>query len=189
MYERLNQLIREKIRVTDEELNLVLSLFRPLTVPRNKWLLEKGSVADHLYFIVRGCLRLYYTQADGSEATRFMAFEDTFLTSMVSFIYRQPAAEYIETVEPATLLTISWRDFCSLRERIPAWEKFYIYLLEYGILVNTNRLNSILTLNATERYRQLLKENPDLVQRLSNGNLAAYLNISPETLSRLKSHI
>jgi hypothetical protein len=91
-------------------------------------------------------------------------------------------------VEASSLLAISWQDFSSLRERIPAWDQFYIYLLEYGILVNTSRLSSMLTQNATERYRQLLRNNPDLIQRLSNSNLAAYLNVSPETLSRLKSH-
>jgi CRP-like cAMP-binding protein len=188
MHESLKKLLREKIRVTDAELHLILSLFKPRTARKNEWLLEKGTVSNHLYFIGKGCLRLYYAQEGQGEATRFMAFEDTFLTSLVSFISRQPATEYIEAVEASSLLAISWQDFTSLRERIPAWDQFYIYLLEYGILVNTSRLSSMLTQNATERYRQLLRNNPDLIQRLSNSNLAAYLNVSPETLSRLKSH-
>ncbi len=188
MHESLKKLLGEKIRVTDAELHLILSLFKPRTARKNEWLLEKGTVCNHLYFISKGCLRLYYAQEGQGEATRFMAFEDTFLTSLVSFISRQPATEYIEAVEASLLLAISWQDFTALRERIPAWDQFYIYLLEYGILVNTNRLSSMLTQNATERYRQLLRNNPDLVQRLSNSNLAAYLNVSPETLSRLKSH-
>jgi hypothetical protein len=65
----------------------------------------------------------------------------------------------------------------------------YIYILEYGLTVITSKLSSLLTQNAAERYRNLLKNNPELIQRLSNVNLAAYLNISPETLSRIKSQI
>ncbi len=65
----------------------------------------------------------------------------------------------------------------------------YIYILEYGLTVINSKLSSLLTQNATERYRSLLKNNPELIQRLSNANLAAYLNISPETLSRLRAKV
>jgi CRP-like cAMP-binding protein len=186
---KLEQLINEKVAISDEQLKLTLSFFKPLTVQKNERLLEKGQVADRLFFILKGCLRLYYTNDDYNGSTRFMAFENTFLTSIVSFISREPAPEYIQAVEHSELLFISHKDFFYLREVIPSWEKFYIYILEYGLTVITSRLNSLLTQNATERYKTLLKNNPELVQRLSNSNLAAYLNVSPETLSRLKSNI
>lgn len=189
MIGNLEQLIIGKIQLNEEELRLVLSYFKPLTVQKSEILLEKGQVSDRLFFIVKGCLRLFYTNDDHTTSTRFMAFENTFLTSIVSFISRENAPEYIQAVEKSVLLTISHRDFFYLKEAVPAWEKIYIYILEYGLTVITSRLNSLLTQNATERYKTLLKNNPELVQRLSNANLAAYLNISPETLSRLKSHI
>ncbi len=184
----IEDLIRKKTALNDDQLSMVLSCFRPLTVRKNELLLDKGTTADRLFFITRGCLRLYYSNDDHSISTRFMAFEHTFLTSIVSFISREPAPEYIQAVEDSELLVISHHDFFHLRQTIPAWDRMYIYILEYGLTVITSRLNSLLTQNATERYRSLLKNNPELVQRLSNSNLAAYLNISPETLSRVKSH-
>jgi CRP-like cAMP-binding protein len=108
---------------------------------------------------------------------------------IVSFISREPAKEYIQAIETSQLLMISHYDFFRLRQTLPAWDKMYIYILEYGLTVINSKLSSLLTQNATERYRSLLENNPELIQRLSNANLAAYLNISPETLSRLKSHV
>ena len=185
----LADLIRKRTTLTEAQLAEVLSCFKPLSVKKNELLLARGAVADRLFFIVKGCLRLYYYNEDHSLSTRFMAFENTFLTSIVSFISREPAPESIQAVESSELLVISYQDFFRLRETIPAWDKMYIYILEYGLTVITSKLGSLLTQNATERYRSLLQNNPELIQRLSNANLAAYLNISPETLSRLKSQI
>lgn len=189
MMTMLAGLIQEKTSLGNEELGAVLSCFNTISVPKNKLLLEKGVVADRIFFINKGCLRLYYSNNNNDIATRFMAFEHTFLTSIVSFISREPSPEYIETVEASELLVISHHDFFRLRKTIPAWDKMYIYILEYGLTVINSKLSSLLTQNATERYRNLLENNPELVQRLSNANLAAHLNISPETLSRLKSHV
>lgn len=185
----LAQLIKDKTTINEEQLDKVLSSFKPLNVSKNQLLLRENQTADQIFFINKGCLRLYYSNTDHSISTRFMAFENTFLTSILSFISREPSLEYIVAVENSELLVISHHDFFRLREKIPEWDKMYIYILEYGLTVITSKLNSLLTQNASERYRNLLKNNPELVQRLSNVNLATYLNISPETLSRIKSQI
>jgi CRP-like cAMP-binding protein len=90
-------------------------------------------------------------------------------------------------VEPSQLLYISHVDFLNLLALVPQWGKFYQHYLEWGYVNNTNRLMSFLTLSAHERYRKLLNENPVIVQRLPNKLVASYLNISQETLSRLKA--
>ncbi len=185
----LSELIKSKTKISKEELDVVLSFFNPISKEKNELLLSPDVVANQLYFIKKGCLRLYYINDGQSIATRFMAFENTFLTSMVSFISREPSTEYIQTMECSELLSISYNDFQYLRKTIPAWEDIYIYILEYGLTVINSKLNTLLTKSASERYLDLLKNNRQLIQRLSNANLASYLNISPETLSRLKSQI
>ncbi len=184
----LEALIQSKLQLENDDLNTILSCFKLVQVKKNEQLLQSGTVADKIYFIKKGCLRLYYSTEDHI-TTRFMAFESTFLTSIVSFISREPSTEYIEAVENSELLAISYDDFFRLRNTIPQWDKMYIYILEYGLTVITSKLSSLLTQNAAERYRNLLKNNSELIQRLSNANLASYLNISPETLSRIKSQI
>lgn len=136
---------------------------------------------------MKGCLRVFFIKEDGAEATRRIVFEDHFSTTLVGFITRQPALEYTQALEPTTLLYITRDEFYALLESIPNWEKFYRQYLEYAYVNNTNRLISFITQDAAERYRQLLEENPEIVRRLPNRIAASYLNISPETLSRLKS--
>jgi len=185
----LSQLIKQEITVTEEQLDIILAMFKQISVKKNEHLLEHGMIADRLFFICKGCLRLYYQNDERANATRFMAFENTFLTSIISFVSREPTIEYIQAVEKSDVLYITHKDFSTLRKEIADWDDLYIYILEYGLTVVNRKLSSLLTQNATERYRSLLRNNPDLIQRLSNSNLAAYLNISPETLSRLKSNI
>lgn len=185
----LADLIQKITMLNEKQLTTVISYFKPVEAKKNEQLLEYGTVANRLFFINKGCVRLYYSNDDQSIITRFMAFENTFLTSIVSFISREPSTEYIQAVEASELLVITYEDFSYLRKTIPEWDKMYIYILEYGLTVITSKLGNLLTQSATERYRNLLKNNPELIQRLSNSNLAAYLNVSPETLSRLKSQI
>ena len=185
----LADIIRAKTNLSEEQISNILSCFKPMHVKKNELVLERNAVANQLFFIKKGCLRLYYINEDGNISTRFMAFENTFLTSIVSFISREPSPEYIQAVENSELLVISNIDFVHLRNTIPAWDNIYIYILEYGLTVINSKLSSLLTQNATERYLSLLKNNPELIQRLSNSNLAAYFNITPQTLSRLKSQI
>ena len=87
------------------------------------------------------------------------------------------------------LLYMDRKNFYHLVESLPVWEKFYRHQLEYAYVVNTNRLMSFITNDATERYLLLLKENPEIIKRLPNRLVANYLNITQEGLSRLKSKL
>jgi len=187
MQEQLTNYIKGIITVTDEEMDKILSCFKPLEVEKNELLVIHGQTSQRTFFVGSGCLRIFFITEDGQEATRYLAFENNFATALCSFISKEPSLEFIQALEPTSLLYISHKDFYHLLEIVPAWEKFYRHYLENAYVNNTNRLMSFLTLDATERYKQLLDINPKIVQRLPNKIVATYLNISQETLSRLKS--
>ena len=189
MKEGLAKYILKKVKVSDEEMELILSYFKPLTVKKKEILLREGGLANKMYFIVKGCLRIYFVKDVGTEVTRRIIFENDASASMVSFITQKPSNEYIEAVTHTELLYMDRRDFYYLVDTVPAWEKFYRHQLEYAYVVNTNRLMSFITNDATERYLSLLKENPEIVKRLPNRLVANYLNITQEGLSRLKSKL
>lgn len=189
MDQSLMNTLEKIISITSPNGEKIGAQFHKVHAEKGENLLNEGIVCHKLYYIVKGCLRLFYIDSRGREHTRFMAFENTFLTSMTSFISRNPSTEYIQVVEESVLYAITYDRFQELRVSTPVWNEFYIYILEYGITVITSRLNNLLTKSASERYRSLLSDQPELIQRLSNNDLAAYLNISPETLSRLKSNL
>jgi CRP-like cAMP-binding protein len=187
MHESLITFIRERISVDEENLQRILSCYRPLKLKKNEILQGEGDPSRRMFFVVKGCLRVYFVKEDGSEVTRRIIFENAFSTSLVGFITREPSKEYTQALEPTTLLYTTRDEFYALLDTIPDWEKFYRQYLEFAYVNNTNRLMSFLTQDATTRYKQLLAEDPRIITRLPNRIVASYLNISPETLSRLKS--
>ncbi len=186
MYTQLTAYIRREIKVTDEQLAQILACFKPLLAKKNEILVDIDQTNQRMFFVREGCLRKYFTQVDGQEATSYIAFENMFATALTSFIAEYPSTECIQALEPAKLLYISRRDFYRLLDNIPVWERFYRAYLEMAYVNNTRRLMSFATMDALERYRELLHRQPVVVQRLPSKIVASYLNISQETLSRLK---
>ncbi len=189
MNELLISYIKSKISVTEEELDTILTYFKCIKLKKNELLLAEGQVSQRSFFVTKGCLRIFFINEEGQEATRYFAFENQFASALVSFITAEKSKEFIQAVEPAEVFYISHKDFYHLLEIIPQWEKFYRIYLEIAYITNTRRLMSFLIQDALEKYRQLLAENPIVVRRLSNKMVASYLNISQETLSRLKSKL
>lgn len=189
MYKQIEDYIRKEILVSDSEVNTILSFFKPLTPSRNEVLVTQGQTSQRMFFVGTGCLRIFFINEEGADSTRYLAFENNFATALVSFITEEPSFEFIQALEETELLYITRKDFYHLTEIIPTWEKFYRHYLEMAYVTNTKRLMSFITMDARERYKLLLSQNPNFVQRLPNKMVASYLNISQETLSRLKSKI
>ena len=189
MEEQLVAYIKSKISVTDDELGTILACFKHLKLKKNEVLLAQGEPSQRTFFVTKGCLRIFFINEEGQEATRYFAFENQFATALTSFITAEPSEEFIQAVEATEIYYISHRNFYHLLDIIPQWEKFYRIYLEMAYVNNTRRLQSFLMEDALENYRQLLNQNPVIVRRLSNKMVASYLNISQETLSRLKSKL
>ena len=189
MQELLASYINNRICTTDEELETILSYFEPLQLKKNEMLLANGQNSQRTFFVVSGCLRIFFINEDGQDSTRYFAFENQFATALTSFITSEPSDEFIQAVEDSEVYYITHKNFYHLLNIIPQWEKFYRIYLETAYVNNTKRLMSFLVQDALEKYRQLLNENPIIVRRLSNKMVASYLNISQETLSRLKSRL
>ncbi|WP_035676091.1 Crp/Fnr family transcriptional regulator [Flavobacterium frigidarium] len=189
IHQELALYLHKNIKINEEDLDQILSCFQNIKVRKNEILLEEGKVSQCNYFVKKGCLRIFYINPEGKERTRYIAFENQFATALVSFITKEPAQETIQAVEDSELLKISHQDFRKLMEVVPAWKDFYNLYLEKAYVNNSKRLLSFSTLDAGERYQQLFQINPDIVKRLPNKIVASYINISQETLSRIKSKI
>jgi CRP-like cAMP-binding protein len=185
----LTNFIKKNITIDDEDLKIVLSYFKTIKKSKNDILLSTGKISQVSYFVKKGCLRLYFIDDNGKDATRYIAFENQFATALVSFITNEPAQETIQVIEDSELQYITHNDFRHLMKIIPKWKDFYSIYLEKAYVNNSKRLMSFTTLNATERYNQLFKINPNIVKRIPNKIVASYINISQETLSRIKSKI
>lgn len=187
MTEQLKYYLRANAIINDREIERIISCFKFRTVKKNTILLSEGKTCKEFYFINSGCLRTYYITKQGHEKTRYIAFENSVATSISSFISQQQSLEFVDTLEDSELSVISHKDFYHLVTNTPQWEKFYRTLLEMAYVFQNKKIENLVTLSAKQRYQNLMTESPVYVQRLSNKILASYLDITQETLSRLKS--
>jgi CRP-like cAMP-binding protein len=187
MHEVLKNSLAGKIKLSDEQWAFVFSCFKTKKTKRNEILVEKDSICQYLYFVVKGCLRIFLIDDDGNESTRFLVFEGTMGTAFPSFILRQPSVASVQSIEASELLMISYPDYQMLLDTIPGWERMTRIDLEMSYIDAIVRIESLISMDAKERYHILMKNNPKLIQRLPNKIVADYLGISQETLSRLKA--
>ncbi|MBE9463650.1 Crp/Fnr family transcriptional regulator [Dyadobacter subterraneus] len=183
----LRDYIKDIVYLSDEQMQLALSFFKPSSHQKYDLLVREGEIGGYMNFVVKGCLRIYFVREDGQESTRHLAFENQFATGLASFITMKPSTENIQVMEDCNLLRITRKDFYYLLGIIPAWEKFFRFYLENAYINNLQILQREITKDAEFRYKELLERNPEIVRRLPNKIVASYLNMSPETLSRMKS--
>lgn len=169
------------------ELDKVLNCFKTRFIKKNEILLHEGEISKEFYFVNKGCIRTYFITKQGHEKTRYLMIEPSIGTALTSFISQKPSFEFMDALEETELLFISHKDFYRIVDEIPQWKSFYLKIMEMAYSFQNRKIESLVTLSAKERYEQLLKENPKVVQRLSNKVIASYLDIKQETLSRLKS--
>ncbi len=175
--------------LTEEEYAVFSSFFKPWKAKKKSILISPGEVASYMYFIQSGCMRAFYIQDNGNEATRYINFEGNFATSLSSFITARPATDFLDCVEDCQGLRITKEDFFGLVDTYPRFEKIYRRAIEMGMVHNIWRIETLINMDAKTRYETLLKTNPVLIQRLSNRIVASYLGITQESLSRLKANI
>ena len=187
MTEKLKYYLKIYTNLDDYQLVKIIKYFKPLSVKRNTFLLSYGETSNELFFVNKGCVRTYYITKQGHEKTRYIAFDNSIVTSISSFISQQPSFEYVDALDDSELYAISHKDFYRLVSEIPQWEKFYRTILEMAYIYQNKKIENLVTLSAKQRYEKVLNENPFYIQKLSNRILASYLDMSQETLSRIKS--
>jgi CRP-like cAMP-binding protein len=187
MYFLLQQYLSRHINLTDEQFASFCQVFKHKTIKRNDVLLHAGEVCRYMFFINKGCLRVYLVDQDGRESTRFLITEGRFGTAFPSFILQEPSLASIQSIEPSEVLMLTYSDFRQLPNLLPGWEELYRNSLESDYIASIKRIESLITMSAKDRYAMLLKERPELIKRLPSKIIADYLGISQETLSRLKS--
>lgn len=189
MKERLKFLLRHLNHFEDSDLEKIVQCFKPKSVKKNAILLRSGTICTEFYFVHSGCIRTYFLDKKGIEKTRLLAHDCSIGTALTSFISQKPSFEFVEALEDSELLYIHHIDFYKLNKELVSWKEFYQNILEMAYSFQNKKIESLVSLNAAQRFQQLMLENPSLIQRVSNKVLASYLDITPETLSRLKSKV
>lgn len=189
MYDQLRNYFSSRVDTDADTFETISQHFKPLSTKRNEMLLLQGQTCKHYYFVNKGCLRLFTTNNEGVECTRYFAFEGAFGTALPSLIEQTPAFEFVQTIEKSELLYISRLHFFQLVNTVPQFAFIYRQILEFSFITAQKRIYGFQGLDALQKVRWVMQYNPQLLTRVSNKMAASYLGLSPATLSRLKSKL
>jgi len=177
------------VEIPDPQWAELAACFRPVECVRGGHLVLPAAPLPHLYFVVRGLLRLYYLDADGRMWNKSFIAEGGIAGSFSSYLLGLPAPFGIEALEPTTVLAARWADIERLFDRHPVFERLGRRFAEWLLVRKELRERALLELDATERYQQFLRDEPDVAGRVPNYHAASYLGVTEVTLSRIRSKL
>ena len=155
-------------------------------LPKKEYLLKAGHVSRNICFIAQGLLRCFYIKDDHEVSSWFMKEGDV-IVSVESFFSQTPSYESIQALEDCLLYYITYDELQFIYRNFSEFNFIGRVLLERYYMLSEQRLYSIRMQSAEERYHHLLQHFPDIIQRVSTTDIASYLGVSRETLSRTKS--
>ena len=180
--------IRQFADFSDAELEAILPRFELRHIKRKTNLLPTGTVAREVYFIIRGCMRLYY-EKDGADISAYFFTEGMFAGAYDSFTTRQPSRHSIETLEDCDVLVLSYQDSQQLFVEVPKMNEFVRMVMEERFVSLHQLYTSLILDSPEERYLYLLQHRPELLNRIPQHQIATFLGITSVSLSRIKSRL
>ena len=184
----LSKAIDEISTLSTESKNAFLNAWKEWNVPKDYFLVRENAIADYIFFIEKGIARIYYHKNE-KEITEWIAMNESFFLSIISFFERVPSKLIIHTIEPSQVFGIHHDDLMRLRDQYHDIEKLFRKMLSRSLILSQYRMDSIQFETAQTRYKNLLKKYPAMIQRVPLSYIASYLGITQETLSRIRSTI
>lgn len=184
MEEKLREHIQKRVPLTDDEFAFVLAHFTLKKYKKHQFLIQEGELVSYSYFVVTGLLRLVYTDELGKQHIVSFAMEDWWETDFQAYFTQTRATMSVDCLEDTVVFCLSLENYHKLCAGLQKFERFFLQLTISGSIAAQRRILSLLTSQAKERYEQLLKLYPTLIQRVPKTLLASYLGVSRETLSR-----
>lgn len=189
MFEVLFNNIRQKIEITDKEEEICRSLFIPKKLRKRQYLLQQGDVSKYTAFVEKGLLRSYVIDDKGSELIMQFAPEGWWIGDMYSSITGEAAEHSIDAIEDSELLLLTPQAHEELLKQAPVFERFFRLLLQNSFIAMQRRLKGNIIQTAEEKYKNFIRLYPNIAQRVPQHNIASYLGITPESLSRIRKQM
>ena len=185
---RKNIVAKINLKLTDAEFEKLSGWFVPIQLENKIQFVTEGKVCRNLFFVETGATHTFIIDKKGETHTVQFGFEGYWIGDMYSFFSGNPAIFNVETLEPTVLYAMTYADFEKACGQIPKFEMFFRILVQNGYLSSLQRIAKSFSEDAEQRYLTLIKNNPDLPQRVPQYLVASYLGIKPQSLSRIRKN-
>lgn len=162
------------------------SILIPLKFQKGETVLPEGQICKAMYFVEKGMVRQYYYK-NRKDVTEHFSYEGRIVFCIESFLKQEPSRLIVEALENSKLYAIPYDDLHNLMVRNQEMEMLYRKILEHVAISSQEHADSQRFENASERYERLLREKPEIVLRAPMVHIASFLQMTPETLSRVRN--
>tara|TARA_R110002126_G_C10486601_1_gene502618 strand:- start:7111 stop:7686 length:576 start_codon:yes stop_codon:yes gene_type:complete len=185
-YDLLKQNIQKNLILSHKELDTICANFNPFNFKKKEFLLTQGSICKFEGFVLEGCFRIFTIDKKGNENTLYFAAKDWWLMDHDSFMNQIPSNLNIQALEDSKVLLINKEGKLTLYNSLPIVEKLFRIMSQKALVSWQRRLIRNHSFTAKERYFHFIKTYPDICSKLTDKQIAAYLGIRHEFLSKIK---
>lgn len=181
----LEQYIQSYFGVTQEEILSISRFFRETQLRKGAYFLKAGQTCNQLSFHKSGIIRVYSAYGD-KEITQWISTQGYFVADLGGIVFNEPARHHIQALTDCALYTIDRADYNRLGQVVPRWHELEKLFIARCFTTMENRVRTLLSMSAAERYQQLFAERRELFNQVPLQYLASMMGMTPETLSRLR---
>ena len=185
----LRNVLTSQAGFSRDEYEFYCSLLKKRIVKKKEHYLEPGKISRATAYVNSGCLRQYIVGDHEKEIILQFALEDWWIGDLESFHYEKPSMFYIQALEDSELMLLSRKNFLRVCEELPKYKAFHDEKVQRNHFATLKRLSMAKLGTPEEKYLHLMKEHPQLFQRVPLHYIASYLSIEPESLSRLRKRL
>lgn len=180
--------LKQILPLSDSVLEDFINKFRTVHLKKGEYFIKEGQLKKELGLIIKGCMLCYYNK-DGEQVIDEFSLDYEFITDYFSYLTNTPAEKNVKCIEDTDLLVLPFDQLLSDYGNNPDFEKFGRIMAEGLFLSSHQKAKSLMIDDAETRYLKLISKRSDLVQRVPQYLIASYLNIKPETLSRIRNKL
>jgi CRP-like cAMP-binding protein len=181
--------VKKMVDFEEEELKRLFSKMEIGFAKKGDFILEAGKPSNNVYFLISGLTKYYIDLPDGREMILAFVPEKNWISAYPEFLHQKMSNSSIKAIEDSHFLTLSYQNMQELYKGNKQFEKFGRHIAEYLLVMIMQNNEALMTKTPETRYLELMKSNPSLFERVSLNQIASYLGIAPESLSRIRKRL
>lgn len=178
--------IQKYIPLTPEEQKIIEEHVKYTTVKKKQYLFSEGDVCSNQYFVLNGCIRMYFIKHSGVEQIVQFAVDNWWISDYTSLTLNTPSQFYLQAVQPGKLAVLKKDKQDELFTQVPKMEHYFRRIYQRAYAAAQTRQIYFSDLSGEEKYQQFTSRFPEFIQRIPQYMLASYLGFTPEFLSKIR---
>lgn len=189
VHEELITYFSTRIELDDNAIGIIKKLYEPKVIRKKEYLFQQGQLCKHESFVIDGSAKVFYSDDKGNEHILYFAFKDWWIGDIASFNFGEYATMSAQALEDVLVLTINFENKEELFLKVPQMERMFRIITQRTLTVLQKRFFLAMSGSAKDRYLQLIERHPKIEQLVPQYQIASYLGILPESLSRMKKQL